>query len=164
MFASLTCDSPLASAEKLPRRYPCFAQWSQTARHTNRAVSTLTKARAVTRTRPPGGPPTKAKRTPAKHPTGAPGGRAHRASYWPSGREIFREKPSLRVPSGTPGKTPNGGQRRAIQNKQRTGFRQAAWPSGRHPAPLRTDSGRVPPVGSAPDTSSKGSGIGMPPE
>ena len=59
------------------------------ARHSNRAVSTLTKARAVTRTHPPQG-------------------RAQRASYWPSGREIFREKPSLRVPSGTPGKTPNG--------------------------------------------------------
>jgi hypothetical protein len=52
------------------------------ARHSNRAVSTLTKARAVTRTHPPQG-------------------RAQRASYWPSGREIFREKPSLRVPSST---------------------------------------------------------------
>ena len=97
MFASLTCDSPLASAEKLPRRYPCFAQWSQTARHTNRAVSTLTKARAVTRTRRPRGPPTKAERTSAKHPTGAPRRRAHRASYRPSGGE----KPSPRVPNGT---------------------------------------------------------------
>ncbi len=38
------------------------------ARHSNRAVSTLTKARAVTRTRPPQR-------------------RAHRASYWPFGRK-----------------------------------------------------------------------------
>ncbi len=38
------------------------------ARHSNRVVSTLTKARAVTRTRPPGR-------------------RAHRASYWPFGRK-----------------------------------------------------------------------------
>ena len=52
------------------------------ARHSNRAVSTLTKARAVTRTRPP-------RR------------RAHRAFYWPDGREICHEKPSPRVPSGT---------------------------------------------------------------
>ncbi len=102
----------------------------------------------------------------------------HRAFYWPDGREKRAETTPAKHPtgtsgppakhptgaSGTPGKTPNGGQRRAIQDKQRTGFRQAAWPSGRHPAPLRTDSGRVPPVGSAPDTSSKGSGIGMPPE
>ncbi len=49
------------------------------ARHSNRAVSTLTKARAVTRTRPP-------RR------------RAHRAFYWPDGRE----KPSPRLPSDTP--------------------------------------------------------------
>ncbi len=30
-----------------------------------------------------------------------PGGRAHRAFYWPDGREICHEKPSPRVPSGT---------------------------------------------------------------
>ncbi len=30
-----------------------------------------------------------------------PGGRAHRAFYWPSGREICHEKPGPRVPNGT---------------------------------------------------------------
>ncbi len=65
--------APSASGDREPTQPPGSAQ---------RALTALTKARAVTRTRPP-------RR------------RAHRAFYWPAGREICHEKPSPRVPSGT---------------------------------------------------------------
>ncbi len=58
-----------------------------------------------------GRPPTKAKRTPAKHPTGAPRRRAQRASYWPSGRENFAKE--------NPGKTPGGRAERHLSGREK---------------------------------------------
>ena len=55
-----------------------------------------------------GGGPTKAKRTPAKHPTGAPGRRTLRVFYWPAGGKLLRLRSRAGPPTKTPTKAPTG--------------------------------------------------------